>query len=241
MSGADRVRTLEVVAARGRERGSRPALSARPEAKGPSNAILPIVVQAALSLAPPDASRVDHCVVLRGIAPEQYEALLASRGEARRPSMVYLRGTLWIMAPSLEHESMSRMFDKLLTAYAEARGIDLRAHGSWTVKGVDRGAEADECYVVGARPASRPDLAIEVVWTSEVGAKLEVWRGLGVPEVWVWRQGRITVHLLRDAAYVESDRSAAFPDLDLVLIARLVPRPDQIAALRELRDALAKS
>lgn len=186
----------------------------------------------------PDAGRVDHCVVFRGVAKDQYEALLLARGEERAPSMVFLRGVLRIMSPSPEHESMSRMFDKLLTAYAEELGIDLRAFGSWTVKGIDRGAEADESYVVGDRPRAVPDLVIEVVWTSKLEDKLEVWRGLAVPEAWVWQDGRIAVHVLRGQSYELSERSELLPGLDLALLARLVPRRDQIAAVRELRATL---
>lgn len=142
------------------------------------------------------------------------------------------------MSPSPEHESLSRMFHTLLTGYAEERGLDLRAFGAWTVKGLDRGAEADESYVLGERTRAVPDLVVEIVWTSELGAKLEVWRGLGVGEAWVWEAGRVTVHVLRGDHYETSTRSALLPDLDLDLVARLVPRKDQIAALKELRAAL---
>lgn len=41
-------------------------------------------------------------------------------------------------------------------------------YGSWTLekKDVERGVEADECYVFRAvAEPERPDLAIEVVWT----------------------------------------------------------------------------
>jgi hypothetical protein len=54
-------------------------------------------------------------------------------------------------------------------AYALDRGIDLSPYGSWTLKGAPQqgGVEPDECYIVGAdQSRERPDLAIEVVWTS---------------------------------------------------------------------------
>jgi hypothetical protein len=48
-------------------------------------------------------------------------------------------------------------------------------------KQVERGVEPDECYVLGdvAEPA-RPDLAIEVVWSSGGINELEIYRKLGV-------------------------------------------------------------
>lgn len=56
----------------------------------------------------------------------------------------------------------------------------------------ERGAEPDECYVFGEDPdPERPDLAIEVIWISGGMNKLEIYRALGVAEVWHWRRGRI--------------------------------------------------
>ena len=62
----------------------------------------------------------------------------------------------------------------------------------------EAGCEADECYIFGPRPRdkARPDLAIEVVWTSGGLDKLEVYRRLEVGEVWFWKDGVIAVHVL---------------------------------------------
>lgn len=190
---------------------------------------------------PPTPASVDQCVELRRVDWRHYEDLLAVRGEASTPRLTYLRGTLWIMSPSKEHETTSRMFTLLLGAYAEERGVDLRAAGSWTLKNApERGAEADESFVIGAEARDIPHLVIEIVWGAELGDKLEVYRGLGVPEVWIWRRDRILVHVLRGAEYESSDHSVLMPDLDLTLLARLVTRRDQIVAIRELRTALRR-
>lgn len=190
---------------------------------------------------PPPAPDADQCVVMRGVSWRQYEDLLAARGEASKPRLTFLNGTLWLMSPSKEHDATSRMFHNLLTAYAEEVGIDLRAFGAWTLKRApERGAEADESYVVGPEARAIPHLVIEVVWGSELGGKLEVYRALGVPEVWVWQRGRIEVNVLRDTDYVIAAQSQLFPSLDLDLVARLVTRADQIAAIRELRAAVRR-
>jgi Uma2 family endonuclease len=70
--------------------------------------------------------------------------------------------------------------------------VEFQTAGSWTVKNkrVRRGAEPDECYVFsGFAAPKRPDLAIEVIWTSGGIDKLNVYRKLGVPEVWCWEEG----------------------------------------------------
>jgi Uma2 family endonuclease len=85
-------------------------------------------------------------------------------------------------------------------------------------------AEADECYIFGVDRKDRPDLAIEVVWTSGGLDKLEVYRRLGVGEVWYWIDGAITVHVLTAAGYEPRDRSEV-PDLDLDVLLELIDCP----------------
>jgi hypothetical protein len=78
------------------------------------------------------------------------------------------------------------------------------------------------------------------VWTSGGLEKLDVYRGLGVREVWVWEEGKLAAHVLRGDRYVRAARSRLLPGIDLALLARLAARPDQPVAVRELRAALRK-
>jgi Uma2 family endonuclease len=189
---------------------------------------------------PPDPSRIDHRVVLRGVSWAQYEALLASRGERAGPRMTYLKGELEIMSPSRDHETVKTLWARLLEAYAEENGLELVGYGSWTVRSEpdERGLEPDECYVLGSRDVEAPDLALEVIWTSGLLDKLEVYRGLGVREVWIWRDGRIEINVLREGAYERARRSGLLPDLDLDALATYIGRRDQTSAVREYRATL---
>jgi hypothetical protein len=74
-----------------------------------------------------------------------------------------------------------------------------------------------------------------VDWTSSSIDKLEVYQGLGVGEVWIWRLGRIEVHVRSDGRYQSRARSALFPDLDLEVIAQHVADPNQARAVRAFR------
>jgi Uma2 family endonuclease len=69
-----------------------------------------------------------------------------------------------------------------------------------------------------------------VVWTSGGLSKLEIYRKLGVREVWFWRKGKITAHVLRGDAYLEAVASEALPGLDLTLLASVLDRPTTSAA-----------
>ncbi|HEU4620176.1 MAG TPA: Uma2 family endonuclease [Gammaproteobacteria bacterium] len=135
-----------------------------------------------------DEPREDHYVHLRGVTWDDYLRLLEIRGERSTPRMTYLEGTLEIMSPSRSHDEIKSYIGRLVEAWCLERNVEFTPYGSWTLKSKrdERGAEADECYVFGPNPKAkrRPDLAIEVVWTSGGIDKLEVYRKLGVRELW---------------------------------------------------------
>lgn len=195
-----------------------------------------------------DLSSIDQRVFLHGVPWEEYERLVELRGDASVPRMTYLAGELELMTPSWYHEGIKIRLGRLLETWAEEAGVELYGVGSWTIKDrrEERGAEADECYVVDppedlhddAWP-QRPDLAIEVVWTSGGIDKLEVWRKLAVPEVWIWQSDQLTLHALRGEHYEEVPASELLPGLDLQLLLRFLEQPPgQTAAVRAYRAVL---
>jgi Uma2 family endonuclease len=115
--------------------------------------------------------------------------------------------------------------------------IDLRGYGSTTFKAeaAERGAEPDECYLLGKELARAPEIVIEVIRTSPLLDKLAVYLALGVQEVWVYRSGVLAAHVLDPDAsrYVARASSAILPSLDLAMVARYVQRKDTMHALRE--------
>jgi Uma2 family endonuclease len=164
------------------------------------------------------------------------------RGDRAGPRIFYLEGDVEIMSPSRTHEVIKKLIARLVEAYADEQGIELMACGSETLRHAPRarGAEPDECYVVGANKEV-PDLAIEVIWTSGGLDKLEIYRGLGVRELWIWREGELAIHLLPDGAasqYVRVNTSSVFPTLEVSLLARYAAYDSQTQAVREFRAAL---
>lgn len=199
------------------------------------------VMQATDPVTPATASSDhDDRIRLHAVGWEDFERLLAMRGERGGVRIAYLAGEVELMSPSRSHERISHMIGRLLSAYAEERGLELCGYGAWTVKEKEdeRGLEPDQCFVLGSHEAERPDLAIEVVWTSGGLDKLEIYRGLKVGEVWYWKDGRISVHVLEAGAYREQARSRLLPGIDLGAIASLATRTDQTTAVREYRAAL---
>lgn len=183
----------------------------------------------------------DPVIVLRGATWADYQRILELRGEQATPRVAYLEGVLQLVSPSRRHDYVKSMLGRLVEAWCFEAGIDVTPYGSWTLesKEAERGAEPDECYVIGAvEDPQRPDLAIEVVVTSGGVDKLEIYRRLGVREVWFWQEGRIGLHCLRGDAYLPVARSELLPGIDLEQLLGFVDVRPMTRAVREYRAAL---
>ena len=195
-----------------------------------------------------DPSAIDHFVYLHDVSFRAYEAVLAMRGERSVPRITYSKGVLELMTPSRFHERDKTRFARLLEAWAEETGVQLEGIGSWTLKSSSEegGAESDECYTVGRVVSDdeddddRPDIAIEVIWTSGGLDKLEIYRTLGVREVWFYERGSLRFLALRGESYEECPRSPLLPDADPDLFLSCMAEPSQVAAVRALRASLRK-
>ncbi|WP_394825963.1 Uma2 family endonuclease [Pendulispora albinea] len=194
-----------------------------------------------------EVRREDHFTVLRGATWADYQRLQEIRGDHSAPRIAYCEGTLEIMSPSRHHESIKSVIGRLVEVFCLERGIEFSTVGSWTLedKEVDRGVEPDESYIFGRGPdgvvpegAKRPDLAIEVVWTSGGINKLEIYRKLDVREVWFWRRRRFHLYELRGEQYEAIEQSGVLPNIDLNLLATFLDRPTTSQAMRDYRNAL---
>ena len=59
-----------------------------------------------------------------------------------------------------------------------------------------------------------PDLALEIDITNR--SHPEIYQSLGVPELWRYQRGKLQILLLVDGKYVESNKSANFPNFPLI-------------------------
>lgn len=154
--------------------------------------------------------------------------------------MTYLGGSLELMSPSPEHELWKTNIARLVELYAHVRRIDLRGYGSTTFKSeaTERGAEPDECYLIGKKLADFPDIVLEVVRTAPLIDKLSIYAALGVPEVWTFRNGEFSIQALERATseYAIASSSAFLPELDFTVVARFATREDTAQALREFES-----
>ena len=194
---------------------------------------------------PPPPTRAPHGeerLLIHGVTWSTYVVLRDSLDDQRAGvRLTYLEGALELMSPSDDHEASKKLLARLLEAYAEEMDLDLDGHGSTTFRdeAVKRGLEPDECYTLGRGKKKVPDIAIEVVFSPPRLDKLAVYQGLAVPEVWVYRGGKLAVWALREDAYEEGTRSLALPKLDLELMVSFVRLGEsQTKLVKAFREAM---
>lgn len=181
-------------------------------------------------------------IALRNIPWIKYEGLLSLLGdEMPTLRLNYLEETLEIMTTSRLHEEIKSTIRMLLESYFFHKGIHFFAIGSATFKkeSQKRGLEADECYCFDEKK-DYPDLAIEVVLTSGWVDKLEIYRGLEIPEVWFWKENKFYIHKLINGNYQILSNSELLPDLDIELLANYVQPENQYESVKKFREELER-
>lgn len=197
----------------------------------------------ALALDRDDSPHEDHFVSLHGVTWSDYRRILKIRGERTYPRIAYLEGELEIMRPSPSHRWIKSILGRLVEQWCLERDVEFSGVGAWTLedKATGRSVEPDECYVFGpTHKVPRPHLAIEIIWTSGGIDRLEIYRKLDVAEVWIWRRGTITPHVLRGETYQPVSQSVALPGVDLQQLVGFFDQPTTSAAIRAYRELLRK-
>jgi len=199
----------------------------------------------ARKLSPPPVDDDDFCgddsfVHLHGVTWDGYLQMLRIRGEHSAPRIAYDNGTLEIMSPGFNHEAIKSTVGCLIEMFCLDSEIPFTVAGAWTLKRKQhkKGLEPDECYVFGEKAGvqqARPDLAIEVIWTSGGLDKLGIYRALGVKEVWIWRRGKLVPYILREDCYRPVTRSRVLLGIDLVELAACVTEPCTSDAIKRFR------
>ncbi|MEG5030330.1 Uma2 family endonuclease [Microcoleus sp. AT8-B1] len=192
-------------------------------------------------------------LILHDISWETYEQLLEIFAERSTPRMTYYQGTLELMVPLPEHERYSWTLGRLIVALSEEIGIEIIGlkSSTWRSEPKKAGNEADECFYIQNEALMRgkltidlkndppPDLAVEIDLTSSSINKMAVYAELKVPEVWIWKKGKLIINILNDTGYVESETSlafASFPVKELAQFMNLDSEKGENARIREFRE-----
>jgi Uma2 family endonuclease len=171
---------------------------------------------------------VGQRVVLTDIGWSKFEDILRELGDKRLSRIAYSQNKLEIRMPSPEHEFDKEIIGDMVKILLEELGVDRECYGSTTFKRKDMqvGIEPDTCFyiqnyhlMIGKRRLDLtidppPDLAIEVDVTSKT--QLSAYAVLGVPELWRFSQGVLSINVLKGDDYVESLVSPNFPGVPMI-------------------------
>jgi Uma2 family endonuclease len=162
-----------------------------------------------------------------------YEALLASRRDDAAIKIRFNGHTqqIKLMAPMAGHGNRIDTLVDLVKALLRHQNRDWHSYDPVTLKKLrEAGAEPDACFYIANWRAvlgkdridlatdPPPDLAIEMDMTSLTD--LAVYQTLAVPEVWIYREGLLSIHVMTADGYEDRSSSPTFPSVD---VKKLVP------------------
>lgn len=161
------------------------------------------------------AKAENQYLVKRAVTWEQFKTLQSAFDEIGGVRMTYCEGELEIMGIGLHHEMISSLLGLLLGYYFVFKRIHFTSTGAYTQK-IEPSVEfqADLSFAFGNDPA-KTDLCIEIVVTSGGVKKLKKYQLRGIPEVWFWVNGKISIYRSVDGEYAQRDRSEWLPELDI--------------------------
>lgn len=146
---------------------------------------------------------------------EQFKTLQSAFDEIGGVRLSYCEGIVEIMGIGLQYEKICVLLTLLLGQYFLMKRIRFIATGAYTQKvepDVEYQADLSYCFDIEKEVS---DLCIEVVITSGNVKKLRKYQLRGVPEVWFWEEGKISVYRLVNGEYAKRDRSEWLPELDI--------------------------
>ncbi len=186
-------------------------------------------------------------VTIPQVSWQEFELILQQLGENRSARLIYSKGNLEIMVPLPEQEKPKELISDIVKILLKITGRKYEPFGSTTFKkeGI-AGVEPDACfyiqnyqYMIGRRRLQvddpPPDLAIEIDVTSKTA--IEAYEAIGVPELWVYDNGRLTIYLLCNSKYSQSEISPTFPQIPLTqLIPAAVEKSWQVGTVQALEE-----
>jgi len=185
--------------------------------------------------------KADASVWLSGIGWEEY-VRLRDLPDNYHVRMTYVDGDLELMSPSRPHERIATLIDRFITAWTEQRGVAIQGCGTTTLQRGDlsRALEPDKCYYIEHEEQARereeldlaieppPDLVVEVDLSSPSRDRMPIYAAIGVPEVWLWRRGTLSVFRLAAGEYAAEEDSVCLPGFPFRLAERLLDQRSEM-------------
>jgi Uma2 family endonuclease len=157
---------------------------------------------------------------------EDYCQLRDSRGDSSIPRLRYRHGEILLMSPLPRHGREAHLIARVVEIILESQERNYEAFTPITMEIPEVGGiEPDYCFYIDNWQAAMgkdrinwqtdppPDLVIEIDVTSFTSAS--DFLPYEVPEVWLFKNDRLTIHQLKDGQYQINDSSYYFPQISL--------------------------
>ena len=171
--------------------------------------------------------RQDQTLSLAGMTWEDYQQFDAEEYPGYRVS--YFNGVITLVSPSKNHERIAQTIAILVSAYCRKYNLTYFPMGSTRLESKPlAGKEPDVSFAFNT-DKDIPDLAIEVIFSSDSLDDLDKYQAIGVKEVWFlrmetlpsrelgphsrWRNNKITFYQLQTEGYIEISNSIFLPNL----------------------------
>ncbi|MFM7425852.1 MAG: Uma2 family endonuclease [Elainella sp.] len=184
---------------------------------------------------------------------QDYQALCGSRGDGSIPRIKYREGEILLMSPMPKHGREANILADVVKVLLDSQDRNYEAFTPVTMElPEESGIEPDYCFYIDNwqvacgkdridwRSELPPDLVIEIDVTSY--SDVNDYLPYQVPEVWLFKKSRLSIHGLEAGAYHERSNSRYFPEIGLAqLIATCLETATERGtgvAIRELRQML---
>ncbi|MBW4490561.1 MAG: Uma2 family endonuclease [Trichocoleus desertorum ATA4-8-CV12] len=188
-------------------------------------------------------------IILHNVSWRLFELMLSELGETSNARLAYDQGILEIMSPLFPHEHIKRLIEKLIDVLVEELDLPIRSAGALTCKRKDllKGIEPDSCFYIQNESKVRaletidldrdppPDLVLEVDFSSSSLNKEPIYVALGVPEIWRYANGELTIKQLQQGQYTQLSYSPTFGNLLLTVIPRFLNQSPAIGETGVIR------
>ncbi len=167
-------------------------------------------------------NKQDQTLSLAGMTWSDFEKFIAEEYSGYRVN--YFKGVITIVSPSKNHERIAEVIGDLVKAYCRKHNLLDFSLGSTTLKHPPLvGKEPDVSFAFNI-DKDIPDLAIEVIFSSGGITDLDKYKILGVKEVWLWENNKITFYQLQGNCYQEIATSNCLCNLDSLTLGSFINR-----------------
>ncbi len=181
-----------------------------------------MLINETLSINSEKFAQSDQILILTDTNWEYYEKLDAP--EYNSYLISFLKGEITIVSPGRNHEIIADMIRDIITGYCRKFNIRYYTFNSTRLKEEGKeGKEPDVAYAFNV-DKDKPDLAVEVNFSSGSLNDLTKYQYLKIEEVWIWQHKEIKFYLLQDSNYVEIDESVNLKGIQSKILINYINR-----------------